>query len=53
MVAAVLINTEAMIAELPKKNAPAAGMPPAAAWLAWTSVSRPCRASIKKRKPRQ
>jgi hypothetical protein len=28
MVAAVLVNTEAMLAELPKKNAPAAGMPP-------------------------
>src|SRR5215217_7785479 len=27
-VAALLITTEAMIAELPKKNAPAAGMPP-------------------------
>ena len=27
-VAALLITTEAMIAELPKKNAPAGGMPP-------------------------
>ena len=27
-VAALLITTEAMVAELPKKNAPAAGMPP-------------------------
>jgi chaperonin GroEL len=27
-VAGLLITTEAMVAELPKKNAPAAGMPP-------------------------
>jgi len=36
-VAALLITTEAMVAELPKKQSPAAGMPPAAAWAAWTS----------------
>lgn len=37
-VAALLITTEAMVAEVPKKNAPAGdGMPPAAAWAAWTS----------------
>jgi hypothetical protein len=34
MVAAVLVNTEAMLAELPKKNAPAAGMPPGR-WHVW------------------
>jgi TCP-1/cpn60 chaperonin family len=38
-VAGLLITTEAMIAELPKKSAPAAGMPRAAAWAAWTSES--------------
>jgi chaperonin GroEL len=36
-VAALLITTEPMIAELPKKNAPAAACPRAAAWAAWTS----------------
>ncbi len=40
-VAALLITTEAMVAELPKKNAGGGGgMPPgAAAWAAWTSKS--------------
>ena len=37
-VAALLITTEAMVAELPKKGgAAAAACPPAAAWAAWTS----------------
>ena len=39
-VAALLITTEAMVAELPKKNAGGGGMPPAAAaWAAWISKS--------------
>ena len=39
-VAALLITTEAVVAELPKKNAGGGGMP-AAAWAAWISDPRP------------
>jgi chaperonin GroEL (HSP60 family) len=35
-VAGLLITTEAMVAELPKKNAPAMSVA-AVAWVAWTS----------------
>ena len=52
-VAALLITTEAMIAELPKKNAPAAAAcPRAAAWAAWTSDPA-TQAITENAKPRQ
>ena len=55
-VAALLITTEAMVAEVPKKNQGGAGMPPGggawAEWVVWISKSN--RVTLKrKRKTRQ
>jgi hypothetical protein len=51
-VAGLLITTEAMIAELPKKNAGGGGMPPGgAAWAAWISELS-CSEVVQIRRPR-
>ena len=53
-VAGLLITTEAMVAEVPKKNQGAPAMPGAAAWAAWTSnfLCSGKRCTERKRSPR-
>ena len=54
-VAGLLITTEAMIAELPKKEAQRMAHPAAAwvAWAAWTTKSSTERHNVKSKKPRR